>query len=266
MLGGITGLLGSAYGSKSELYGKRPDVPDQIDYEKALSESVATNKRLLPDLAELAKLSTEEFANVLEKAMPGYKNLRDSGTSQIASMVRGEIPADVENLLERQAAERGISLGYAGSQFGTNQLVRNLGLTSLDLVQRGLDSASRWISQAQNVTFDFSKSFLSKEDAIRKTEFNWNRDWLSAQVKAAPDPAVRGAFDSEMAFLGMVLSVYGGGAGYTGQYRNTGYGTSGGGGGGGGADGNQSFFGFGSPDPQRSMDYNIGTSGGYSGE
>lgn len=242
MLGGITGLLGSAYGSKSELYGKKPNVPGKIDYEESLKEAIATNKELFPDLVEFAKLSTDEMANVLERAMPGYKSMRDSGTAAIASMVKGEIPADVENLIERQAAERGVSLGYGGSQFGTNQLVRNLGLTSLDLVQKGLDSASRWMGQAQSVAFDFSKGFLTKDDAIRKSEFNWNRDWLAAQVEAAPDPAVRGAFDSEMAFLGMVLSVYSGGAGYTGQYKGSNYGGVGGGGGGGGYSG---FFGGG---------------------
>lgn len=244
MPAGITGLLGSAFGSKSELYGRKPIVPDAIDYTKDLEEALATNKGLLPDLAEFAKLSTEEMANVLEVAFPGYKGIRDQASENIGSMMRGEVPVDVQNQLERQAAERGQTLGYGGSQFGDNQFLRNFGLTSLQLTQQGLDSATRWITQAQNLSFDFSKFLLGKEDAMRKTEFNWQRDWLAAQVKASPDPAVRGAYDSEMAFIGMVLSIYGGGAGYQNTYRPS-YGGGAGAGSGGTASG--SFFGGGGP-------------------
>lgn len=212
---GLARLLGGG----SEIYGSKPIVPGAIDYTKDLADAIRTNKDLLPSLSEFAKLSTEEMANLLEISFPGYKSTRDNISENIRSMVAGEVPADVQLQLERKAAERGVTLGYGGSQFGDNQFLRNFGLTSLQLTQQGLDSASKWINQAQNVSLDFSKFFLNKEDAMRRTEFNWQRDWLAAQVKAAPNPGARGEFDSEMTAIGMNLSIYGGGAGYTGTYR-----------------------------------------------
>lgn len=243
--GGITGAIGGFFGSKSDIYGRRPKVPGAIDYTKNLQEAIATNKKLLPELSDFAKLSTEEMANVLETAFPGYKSIRSQASENIGSYMRGEVPKDVQTQLEQKAAERGQTLGYGGSQFGENQFLRNFGLTSLQLTQQGLDSASRWIQQAQNLSFDFSKFFLGKEEAMRRTEFNWQRDWLAAQVKASPDPRVRGAFDSEMALIGEVLSAYGGGAGYQGTYRQS-YGGAGGARGGGGTSGG-SYFGGGGP-------------------
>lgn len=229
------------FGSPSELYGRKPKVPGAIDYTKDLEEAITTNKNLLPELSAFAKLSTAEMANVLETAFPGYKGIRDTAGKGIASMLRGEVPADVQRQLEQKAAERGQSLGYGGSQFGENQFLRNFGLTSLQMVQQGLDSANKWINQAQNLSFDFSKFFLGKEDAMRRTEFNWQRDWLEAQVKAAPDPAKRGALDTDLAAAGMIMGVYGGGAGYQNTYRPTYSGTNPGVSGGGG----NSYFGGG---------------------
>jgi hypothetical protein len=50
----------------------------------------------------------------------------------------------------------------------------------------------------------------------------FQRDLLAAKVKAAPDPIKRGRADQEMALAGMILSAYGGGAGYKGYQSNQG--------------------------------------------
>lgn len=249
---GIARLVGGG----GDVFGTKPKVPGAIDYTKDLNEAITTNKNLLPELSAFAKLSTAEMANVLEIAFPGYKGIRDTAGKGIASMLRGEVPADVQRELEQKAAERGQSLGYGGSQFGENQFLRNFGLTSLQMVQQGLDSANKWINQAQNLSFDFSKFFLGKEDAMRRTEFNWQRDWLAAQVKAAPNPVARGEYDAEMGIIGMGLSAYAGGAGYTQQYRSQ-YSTPNAGGGGGGS----GYFGNGG----NNTTYNINPSPGGGG-
>lgn len=218
--GGITGLLGGAFGSKSELYGRKYKIPDEIDYSESLKDAVKTNQELLPYLSKFAQMSTEEMTNVMEVAFPGYKGIRDKASEVTRSFLGGEVPADVQHQLERQAAEKGQTLGYGGSQFGDNQFLRNFGMTSLQLTQQGLTSAASWMNAAQNTSFDFSKFFLGKEEAIRRDEFNWNRELAANQIKAAPDPRKRGAFDSEMALIGMVLGVCGG-PGYQNTYRQT---------------------------------------------
>lgn len=248
---GITGIVQGLSGSSdSDLYGTRPVVPGRIDYTSDLNDAIATNMAMLPSLRELGLASTDVFTAMQERALPGYTGLRDSTTGVLASKLRGEIPRDVQQLLERNAAEKGITMGTSGSDLNQFDELRNLGLTSLAIQNQGLQQTSSWLAQNRGNAFDFTKMFLGKEDAIRRSEFNWGRDWLASQVKAAPDPQTRGAWDTEMGFIGEILSVYGGGAGYQQTYRGGGSGSGGGGGGSdsgyrGGPTGYDSFFGGG---------------------
>lgn len=237
MASGVTGLIQSigGFGSDEDLYGKKPVVPPRIDFEQLTQENIA----LLPSLKNLASLSTDALADLMERAMPGYKTLRDSTTGSIQNLLTGQATDYERNTLRRIGAELGVESGQVGGDFGN---YKTLGVSLQFLNQRtqqGLSSAQQWIAQSQSRTFDFSKMFKTREDA----QFDWQRDWLAAQVEAAPDPAKRGAFDSEMAFIGMVLSAYGGGAGYTQGYNPSGGGAGAGGGYGGGAGGGYSYFG-----------------------
>lgn len=214
----ILGGLGIG-GGASDIYGRKPEVPGAIDYGAALERTIQQNISVLPSLGDLATQSTELYSRLMETAYPGITNLKNLGTEQIASFLRGEIPEDVRRQLQQSAAERSAASGTAGSPFSRALEARDLGLTSLSLIQGGLSAAERWIAQARGKTFDFSRMFFGPEDTQRQAEMEWQRQWLEAQVEAAPDPAARGVFDSQMAVLGMVLSAYGGGAGYQGTYR-----------------------------------------------
>lgn len=246
----ITGLIQDLgdFGSSADIYGKRPEVPQFPDFGTYLKKTIKTNISSLPRIEELAEKSTELYRQLLDVANPGATDLLNAGTENIKKMLAGELPKDVEEQLRRNAAEASIGAGTGASEFSGFRTARDLGLASLDLTQRGLAAAERWVAQAQSRTFDFSKMFLGPQDAIRQAEGQWSRDWLHAQVEASPDPGARGEFDSEMAMIGMVLSAYGGGAGYTGGYRSP-YGGGGGGGAGpgygGGTGGGYSFFGGG---------------------
>lgn len=241
--GGLSGLAGDS----RDVYGTRPVVPGPIDYEGALADTIRTNINLIPSLRDLGTQSTQLYSQMMETAYPGITNLKDTGTRQIGSFLRGEVPEDVRRQLQQAAAERSASSGTSGSPFSRALEARDLGLTSLNLIQGGLSAAERWIAQARSQTFDFSRMFYNPEDTQRQAENEWQRQWLAAQVAASPDPEARGRFDSGMALLGMVLSAYGGGPGYQGTYHspyqggNSAYGTGGGGGGGGMA--GRSFFG-----------------------
>jgi hypothetical protein len=142
-----------------------------IDPTKVQTDTIAGNLRNSPaafDLARLAnEFSSEELLKMLERMLPGYSSLRDSITGTLASEVRGEIPKDVENQLLRRAAEKGVTLGTSGSQFSSYDTLRNLGLTSLDISQRGLDSASRWLAAMPKAPqFDFTSMFFTPQQRL----------------------------------------------------------------------------------------------------
>lgn len=217
---GLASGLGGLMGGGRDVYGSRPVVPGPIDYQNALAETIRTNISVLPSLTELGTQATEAYAKLMETAYPGITNLRNLGTAQIGSFLRGEIPEDVSRQLRQISAEKSAGLGTAGSPFSKALEARDLGLTSLSLIQGGLSAAERWMAQAKSQTFDFSRMFYGPEDAQKQAENEWQRQWLAAQVAASPDPMARGQFDTGMAVLGMVLSAYGGGQGYQGTYRS----------------------------------------------
>jgi hypothetical protein len=215
----LLGGLGIGGGGAS-IYGRRPEVPGPIDYGAALERTIGQNIAAIPSLADLATQSTQLYSQLMETAYPGITNLKKLGTEQIQSFLHGEIPQDVSEQLQRIGAEKGAASGTTGSPFNRALTARDLGLTSLSLIQGGLSAAERWITQARSQTFDFSRMFYGPEDTQRQAENEWNRQWLAAQVAASPNPQARGEFDSQMALLGMVLSAYGGGPGYQGTYRS----------------------------------------------
>jgi hypothetical protein len=210
---GLTRFMSGA-GSAEDVYGKRPVVPEFPSFSEALKEITAGNLAALPSLKKLGLQSTQAYSDMMEAAYPGITELKTLGTSNIKSMLSGELPETVQAILKTRAAEYGVGSGTGASEFAGARGLRSLGIEQLRYTQAGLDNASRWIAQAQGQTFDFSRMFLGPQDAIRQAEGRWSRDWLANQVAAAPDPTAKGKMDAEMAWIGMILSVYSGGPGY----------------------------------------------------
>lgn len=167
-----------------------------VDVGAETKAAFAENLANLPTVSEFAKqfneMSTEQMTAALEKMMPGYMKLRDQTTANITSMAKGEVPAGVQNLLARKAAERGITLGTSGSEFQAYDELRNLGLTSLDLTQRGLDAATRWIDSTASKTpvFNMATAFLPIDQRVnlkyQENVMKFQRDLMKAKVDAIP--------------------------------------------------------------------------------
>lgn len=176
----------------------KPVVPqyERVDFGKESADALAENQANLPAAAAFAeefnRLSGDQLNAALERMLPGYGNLRDTSTANIQSLLRGELPSDVENLIERRAAERGITMGTSGSDFNEFGAVRQLGLTSLEMTQRGLDSAMRWIDSVarRTPTFNMASAFvpIGQRVGIKAAEnqFKFQTDWLRNQIKAVP--------------------------------------------------------------------------------
>lgn len=229
-----------------DIFGTKPQIPEAVNYANVLDKAATSNIKLLPKLAELGKLSTEQLLKQLETSMPGFAQMLASGSELISSRLKGNLFPDEEQDTIRRSIENAIGGGYGqpGSEARRNLEYRDLGLDKYRATTEALTSAERWMSAAQNRTFDFSRMFLSPEMAIAGAESGFQRDLLAAGVAAAPDPVARGRYDTELAILGMVLSIYSGGQGYTGQYKAPQYGATGGNNGGGGG-GSRSYFGTG---------------------
>jgi len=78
--------------------------------------------------------------NVLPKAMQAADEMSFQALRNVSSMLSGEIPDDVAAQLRRQAAEISQQIGVRG-QAAQYLTARDLGLTSLDLMQQGLSQA-----------------------------------------------------------------------------------------------------------------------------
>lgn len=187
-------LIGKAIGA----FGTKPKIPSfaEISPESVQAKTVAGN---IANFEQAAKLATQvnafnqdELTALMEKALPGGK---EKITKNISSLLSGEIPDDVAQGVWRSSAAKALQGGFSGSGFGRNLTARDLGLTSLDLTQRGLDSASRWLAQttAAAPLMDATSMFFSPQQRLgfeqQQQAFKYERDLTAAQVKAMPDPA-----------------------------------------------------------------------------
>ena len=237
----ISGLGTLLFGNDaSKVFGSKPVVPTLPSLSDAQKTAINANTTSFSDIAKLATatntLNQDQLNALIDKTLgPG---VREQFQQNLASQARGEIPQDVQNAIFRGNAERTAGgNAFGGGGFGRNLNARDLGLTSLQITNNAMSSAESWLSKAQAPMFDATSMFITpmQQNAANLDQFN--RNLLAAKVAAAPDPAARGVFDSNMALAGMILGVYSGGAGYKGTYDpnagNSGFTAANGGGGGG---------------------------------
>lgn len=227
-------LIGTAIKGALGGYGEKPKVPKfkPIDLTQEQSATIAGNASNLPASEALASrinlFNQSEYDKMLESSLPGYANIKSKISQNIQSELAGNIPEDVAMEIQRRSAAQSFSGGFAGSGMAKNLTARDLGLTSLNLTQQGLDSTMRWMSQAKAPQFDVSSMFISPMQRAafstyeRDTKFN--RDWLKNQVAAAPDPFMAALGDAFIQEESQIMSMAGSAAGAS----------SGGGSGGGG--------------------------------
>ena len=102
---------------------------------------VAESEQLAPRTRELeAQRNAFARAQLLESLgiqVPGYQEAQAKRAENALALLRGELPPDVAAQVQRQAASRAASGGFAGSQAARNLTARDLGRTSLALQQAG---------------------------------------------------------------------------------------------------------------------------------
>jgi len=88
------------------------------------------------------RFNNEQLQQLLETSIPGYSDMQQTRTDSALAMLRGELPPDVAEQVFRNTNSTAVSGGYGGSPASSNLTARDLGLTSLDLIQQGQANAA----------------------------------------------------------------------------------------------------------------------------
>lgn len=181
-----------------EIFGRKPEVAGYkpTDLGEEAGRAVSANLRNMPEIQAL-----------LEKILPGYGEMVAQGSKNTLSMLRGEIPKDVEAYLRRSSAGKALQNGYAGSPMSKALTARDFGRTSLDLMGEGTNAAARWAGLTQAGVAPFTVTAPAQaaqteknnlaEQAVKQFAFN---------VAAAPNPVEAGKFNLQTAMGSMAAS------------------------------------------------------------
>lgn len=214
----------------SNIFGKKPTYTTPT---KSAAQALTGNLANLPAAEELgSKVNTfnqQQLLAMLRAANPNFdttlgsqSDLLNQQLGVIQGQLKGEVPKSIADQLQMRSAAKSLKGGFAGSEAARNLEARDFGLTSLDITNKALQSASQWVDSASRWTantaaltqpamFNVGSAFISPQQ-----QFDYNK--LKADTAAAPNPVTRGIFDTAMTINGELLGVYGG-PGYQGTYR-----------------------------------------------
>lgn len=215
-LGGLLSAgAGSALGFLGGLLGEDVEAPEvkPISTAEEASKAVAANLGVLGQAEQLASQvnrgAQQRLLESLQAAIPGYGQMVGKTAENIQANLAGQIPEDVQRAIQRATASRAVAGGFAGSQFGRNLTARDLGLTSLQLMNQGVQQSNQFLANArQNLTapqFDVSNMFISPAQQLQVAAQNaanqFNAQYLQNQLTAAQSP---------MTGFGRALGTFGG--------------------------------------------------------
>lgn len=157
----------------SSILASKPKIPklEELDLAKEQQKAIAANKAVLPEAQDLAgrinDFAYQQLQKFLGQNIPGLTDIKNTVSGNILSQLRGEIPQDVQDQIMRSSAFKSLRGGYGGGGMSSAVTARDLGLTDLDLTNKGLDSATKWITLARGAMtpgqFDISNSFIPPE-------------------------------------------------------------------------------------------------------
>jgi hypothetical protein len=137
------------------------DIPTMArqSIEFGLGAAPAINQNNMQQLQQLLGMALPGYQGMVSGMQTGAMNLLQGPTTQ--SLLAGNVPADVQNQIQRSAAYQSLIGGTAGAGTGTTGAItaRDLGLTSLDLMGRGQAMETAGFGQASNL-LQLSRNYL----------------------------------------------------------------------------------------------------------
>lgn len=216
-------------------YGEKPRVAEfnPLDFTEEQKKSIAGNIANFDDISKLGSLYSDYVNRQQEAQFPGFVETRKGLLSSEAkgaqnlfdigsTFLKGELPQDVKDQIQRSSAYKSFSGGYGGSQMSSALTARDLGLNSLDLINRGAsmigqggNTAQQWSSMSKASILDPTNFLVTPQ---QQSQFDLTNAILQQQsqqmkynVDAAPDPMLAGVSQSLQNTLSMVMSMYSGG-------------------------------------------------------
>jgi hypothetical protein len=182
----------SAAAANAAIAGAQPVAPGHVPFPtlvntgQAQGKSVQINLNGLGGIFDLARRTNAFQVGQAKRGytamQPYFQTLQEQIGRNALSFAKGELPSDVVSSIGRAAASRGLASGFGlgangagvGTSLGSLNL-RALGLTSLDLSQKGTSLGMAVNAQAQALTpalFDPSSMFLSPNTQLAADQFN----------------------------------------------------------------------------------------------
>lgn len=202
--------------------------------------NLAYNEAMAPGMARLNR----QVENIYD---PNQGGLREATTKSILDQLNlgGELPPDVQAAVLRAGFEKGQSGGLGGSFAGRNLVGRDLGLTSLDLLNKRIGTAAQYTRSAPTPGALYSPQNIGFQPSdVGSIEIaNQNAQNAAAIYKSQIEAHnARNLWEAPMNLVGKGVSIYG-------SAMTGGLGGMGGGGGGGGGGQYQTSY---APPPQNS--------------
>ena len=216
VVGSVAGSLISANNMKGPA--AAPYTPVNVGQQEtaalqANQNNLGANEQLS---AQTNTFNQSQANSMMEQALPGWQKLQSSLMNTTQNLLTNpyQLPSDVQQNLERQAAEQGVSSGARG-QFNQFSLLRDLGVNELQYGQ------SR-ISQAQGLSSFLAGSaprvnpmspmsmFVSPQEAIQQQQYtNTQQQSIAqgynnsqAQLNNYKTQMVNNSFQSAMGMIG----------------------------------------------------------------
>lgn len=219
----------------AEIFGQmirgKPDVPEfkPIDPATEQGKAITMNLAAEPQAEKLAagvnQFNRDQINLMLEQSIPGFDQMKGDISSNIEAMLKGEIPSDVQDAIERSDAGKSLESGYGGTGMGRNLVARDLGLTSLNLIDKGITSAESWFKTMDAIEqpgmFNLASMFMTPgqvmaqdtEERNAQFQHDWAKnliDWQSSLGYAAADDVQSTMAATQSMVLGMAGGMAGG--------------------------------------------------------
>lgn len=198
---------------------------ENVDLQQQQKDAIEGNLNSQSSIEALLGRSNDfqqgQALSLAEKAMPGYTKLASSLTNTATTLAEHpyDVPKEVQDNLERIAAERGISAGTRG-QFNDFSLLRDFGVNQLEYGRANLSQASQItnllssIAPKVNPMSPLSFYVTPQQNAANTTENNQTNQSIAAS-KANADAAASNANNATWA------NLINGATGLTASYLNS---------------------------------------------
>lgn len=174
----------TAPSARSTLSGSSLNLPGDIhayNRNAAAGAAEAGTTNAMAMASRIDPYLSDRFYENLERAFPNFEEVFGQMSANTMSMLRGELPEDVEALVRQYAAE-------ANMQGTIRRTARDLGRTSMDLATQGFSQGSELFRIADEYltppTFDVSAASENIRGQLTAGGMLTPSDALSAQLQA----------------------------------------------------------------------------------